>query len=192
VDLQQALNAEALQYAADTLLEARDVRLVLADVRAQVLRGCRLVFSHCWPRDQPAYNQPLWRLAEALGAECSSVYTPDRTTHLVASHPGTNKVSWQCGWYPATCFRSKTIGSKANHDVAGWHARLPRRQCRQLRTASLWWHPHGCLPVNLHGNVCPSWRTQRHGHHRCRLALAVAAPLVEWWPHLHKQTCRRR
>lgn len=74
-------------------LEERDVRQLLSEERSRVLRGCRLAFSRCWPRDQAAYYEhPLWRLAEALGADCSSVYQPERTTHLVAAHPGTDKV----------------------------------------------------------------------------------------------------
>ena len=66
-------------------LKGRDVRACLADVRARALRGCRVVFSRCWPQQAAPFSQPLWALAEALGADCSTRYVPGRTTHVVAA-----------------------------------------------------------------------------------------------------------
>ena len=77
---------------ADLPLAERDVRCVLRDERACVLRGCAIVFSRCWAMGQVAHEQPLWQMAEALGAECSTSYHPGHTTHVVAAHPGTDKV----------------------------------------------------------------------------------------------------
>jgi hypothetical protein len=66
-------------------LKSRDVRTCLADARAHVLRGCTVCFSRCWPQFLTPFEQPLWVLAEGLGASCSTQYTAGRTTHVVAA-----------------------------------------------------------------------------------------------------------
>jgi RNA polymerase II C-terminal domain phosphatase-like 3/4 len=69
-----------------------DVRAALRDVRARALAGCRVVFSGLWPLGADPCAQPRWRLAESLGADCSSLYVapphPMATTHVVAAPPG--------------------------------------------------------------------------------------------------------
>jgi hypothetical protein len=67
------------------MLRGRDVRACLADARARVLRGCCVCFSRCWPQHVTPFEQPLWVLAESLGADCSTRYTPGRTSHVVAA-----------------------------------------------------------------------------------------------------------
>jgi hypothetical protein len=66
-------------------LRGRDVRACLADARARVLRGCCVCFSRCWPQHLSSFEQPLWVMAEGLGADCSTRYAPGRTTHVVAA-----------------------------------------------------------------------------------------------------------
>ncbi|GFR40541.1 hypothetical protein Agub_g1114 [Astrephomene gubernaculifera] len=73
-------------------LERRDVRDVLAAQRAQILQGCCITFSRCWPQDRSPRQEPLWQLASGLGAQCRSQYDPAETTHVVAAAGGTEKV----------------------------------------------------------------------------------------------------
>ena len=40
------------------------------------------------PQDRDASQEPLWQLAEALGADCLAAYTP-AVTHVVAA-PGSD------------------------------------------------------------------------------------------------------
>jgi hypothetical protein len=58
----------------DRLAASGDVRAALRDVRARALAGCRVVFSGLWPTSCDPCAQPRWRLAEALGADCSTRY----------------------------------------------------------------------------------------------------------------------
>lgn len=55
----------------------KDVRLVLKLLRKQVLKGCTIVFS------LPS-NVSLWKMAEQLGATCSTQLDPS-VTHVVAA-----------------------------------------------------------------------------------------------------------
>ncbi|GLC65111.1 hypothetical protein PLESTF_000247700 [Pleodorina starrii] len=73
-------------------LELRDVRDILAQQRRRILQGCSLTFSRCWPQDRNPRREPLWQLAEALGATCLPAYDPQATTHVVAAGGGTEKV----------------------------------------------------------------------------------------------------
>ncbi|KAI3990669.1 hypothetical protein MKX01_022969 [Papaver californicum] len=54
----------------DDDLMRRDVRQVLKTVRSEVLKGCKLVFSHIWKIGEQVENQRLWEVAEKLGAIC--------------------------------------------------------------------------------------------------------------------------
>ena len=69
----------------------RDVRAVLAAQRARVLAGCCVAFSGIIPLGcaRPTAH-PTWLLALSLGAVVDDAPTA-RTTHLVASKPGTAK-----------------------------------------------------------------------------------------------------
>ncbi|KAG2484635.1 hypothetical protein HYH03_016588 [Edaphochlamys debaryana] len=73
-------------------LEQRDVRLVLAELKAKILTGCRITFSRCWAQDKNPRSEPLWQMAEGLGATCLPAYDPHETTHVVAAAGGTAKV----------------------------------------------------------------------------------------------------
>ncbi len=55
-------------------------------------QGCRLLFSRCWAQDKDPRREPLWQLAESLGATCQAEYDPGTTTHVVAAAGGTAKV----------------------------------------------------------------------------------------------------
>jgi hypothetical protein len=58
-----------------------------------VLAGARLVFSRVIPLDTDPRRHPLWQLAEQYGAACAEA-CDDATTHLVATHAGTEKAAW--------------------------------------------------------------------------------------------------
>lgn len=76
-------------------LEERDVRVILKNVRAEVLQGVSVVFSRLWPMDANSFDQPYWKMAEALGADCNMYYDPERTTHVITDPQhgmGTEKV----------------------------------------------------------------------------------------------------
>ena len=55
----------------------------------------QLVFSRVIPLETNPRQHPLWVLAEQYGATCSQQCTPD-TTHVVATHQGTEKVGVGC------------------------------------------------------------------------------------------------
>lgn len=83
---------------ATRVLEARDVRRLVAVPGTGPLSGARLVFSRIVPLSEPRPERhPLWLLATALGAEVSTS-TEKGTTHVVAHGGGessrTEKVKW--------------------------------------------------------------------------------------------------
>ncbi|KAH9806480.1 RNA polymerase II C-terminal domain phosphatase-like 4 [Citrus sinensis] len=61
----------ALELAND--LAGRDVR------QREVLKGCKLVFSHAFPSKFPAHIHYLWKVVEQLGATCSIELDPSVT-----------------------------------------------------------------------------------------------------------------
>ncbi|KAL6129198.1 hypothetical protein ACLB2K_072551 [Fragaria x ananassa] len=68
----------------------RDVRPVLQILKKQVLNGCKIVFSHVFPSSVEASTHPLWKMAEQLGATCSTEFDAD-VTHVVAANTRTQK-----------------------------------------------------------------------------------------------------
>ncbi|XP_047339311.1 RNA polymerase II C-terminal domain phosphatase-like 4 isoform X1 [Impatiens glandulifera] len=74
-------------------LDSKDVRQVLKTVRTEVLKGCKVVFSRVFPNNVIAENQHLWKMAEKLGAVCSTEIDSS-VTHLVATDAGTEKSHW--------------------------------------------------------------------------------------------------
>ena len=83
---------------------------VLKTVRKDVLKGCKIVFSRVFPTQSQADNHHLWRMAEQLGATCSTELDPS-VTHVVSKDSGTEKSHWaskhnkflvQPGWIEAT------------------------------------------------------------------------------------------
>ncbi|GAY40510.1 hypothetical protein CUMW_052470 [Citrus unshiu] len=74
-------------------LAGRDVRQVLKMVRGEVLKGCKLVFSHVFPTKFPADTHYLWKMAEQLGATCLIELDPS-VTHVVSTDARTEKSRW--------------------------------------------------------------------------------------------------
>eukprot|EP00878_Enallax_costatus_P015641 GHUV01016386.1.p1 GENE.GHUV01016386.1~~GHUV01016386.1.p1 ORF type:complete len:554 (+),score=207.91 GHUV01016386.1:103-1662(+) len=68
-----------------------DIRNIMASEKRQVLAGVHLVFSRVIPLEANPRTHPLWQLAEQFGATCGEQCT-DETTHVVATHGGTEKV----------------------------------------------------------------------------------------------------
>ncbi|GLT85366.1 hypothetical protein SLE2022_035570 [Rubroshorea leprosula] len=77
----------------DGNLDNRDVRQVLKTVRKEVLKGCKIVFSHVFPTRIQADSHPLWIMAEQLGATCLIEVDPS-VTHVVSMDAGTEKSRW--------------------------------------------------------------------------------------------------
>ncbi|CAA7032378.1 unnamed protein product [Microthlaspi erraticum] len=71
----------------------RDVRLLLKQVRKEILKGCKVVFSRVFPTKSRPEDHPLWRTAEGLGATCATEVDAS-VTHVVAMDVGTEKVRW--------------------------------------------------------------------------------------------------
>lgn len=71
----------------------RDVRQVLRTVRKEVLKGCKVVFTRVFPTQFRGENHHLWKMAEQLGATCSSEADPS-VTHVISLDPGTEKSRW--------------------------------------------------------------------------------------------------
>ncbi|KAF6147892.1 hypothetical protein GIB67_014472 [Kingdonia uniflora] len=74
-------------------LMSRDVRQVLKSVRKEVLKDCKLIFSHIWKREELPENQKLWLMAEQLGATCTTERNQS-VTHVVSLEAGTDKAHW--------------------------------------------------------------------------------------------------
>ncbi|XP_047938321.1 RNA polymerase II C-terminal domain phosphatase-like 4 isoform X2 [Salvia hispanica] len=74
-------------------LEDRDVRQVLKTVRKEVLKDCKIVFTHVFPVNFTAEHHHLWRMAEQLGATCSTE-VDHSVTHVVSGDAGTDKSRW--------------------------------------------------------------------------------------------------
>ncbi|KAK1365235.1 Protein-serine/threonine phosphatase [Heracleum sosnowskyi] len=74
-------------------LTKKDVRQVLKTVRKEVLKGCRLVFTRVFPAKFHAESHHLWKMAEQLGATCSTEMDPS-VTHVVSMDKGTEKSRW--------------------------------------------------------------------------------------------------
>lgn len=77
----------------DTDLSSRDVREMLKKVRHDVLRGCKIAFSRVFPSMVRAADQHIWRIAEQLGATCTSD-VDSSVTHVVSTDTGTAKARW--------------------------------------------------------------------------------------------------
>ncbi|KAL1563492.1 protein-serine/threonine phosphatase [Salvia divinorum] len=93
-------------------IEDRDVRQVLKAIRKEVLKDCKIVFTHVIPTNFTAEQHHLWRMAEQLGATCSTEVDPS-VTHVVSGDAGTDKSRWAArenkflvnpGWIEASNF----------------------------------------------------------------------------------------
>lgn len=74
-------------------LAKQDVRQVLKIIKKEVLKGCRVVFSRVFPTKFHAESHHLWKMAEQLGATCSTEIDPS-VTHVVSTDKGTDKSRW--------------------------------------------------------------------------------------------------
>lgn len=83
---------------------------VLKALRKEVLKGCKIVFSHVFPTKFQAEHHHLWKMAEQLGATCSTE-VDESVTHVVSADAGTeksrravqeNKFLVSPGWIEAT------------------------------------------------------------------------------------------
>ncbi|KAI8462251.1 MAG: hypothetical protein J3K34DRAFT_527889 [Monoraphidium minutum] len=70
-----------------------DARAVMDATRRRVLAGARVAFSRVIPLEADPRSHPLWRLAEQYGGVCEGAVGWG-TTHVVATHGGTEKVMW--------------------------------------------------------------------------------------------------
>lgn len=66
---------------------------VLKTVRKEVLKGCKLIFTRVFPAKFNAESHHLWKMAEQLGATCSTRMDPS-VTHVVSMDKGTEKSRW--------------------------------------------------------------------------------------------------
>ncbi|KAJ2467407.1 CTD phosphatase Fcp1 [Coemansia sp. RSA 2322] len=71
-----------------------DTAQLLARNRRQILGGITIVFTAAFPINQgapPPHKNDLWQWAQSFGARCE-LEINERTTHVVAGKPGTEKV----------------------------------------------------------------------------------------------------
>ena len=85
---------------------------VLKTIRKEVLKDCKIVFTHVFPTNFTAEHHHLWKIAEQLGATCSTEVDPS-VTHVVSGDAGTDKSRWAArenkflvnpGWIEASNF----------------------------------------------------------------------------------------
>ncbi|XP_069776926.1 RNA polymerase II subunit A C-terminal domain phosphatase isoform X2 [Narcine bancroftii] len=74
-----------------------DLRKIVPELKNKALEGTRIIFSGLYPTNYPMEKTREWYHATALGAKVSKTLSlnpkdPNRTTHLVAARPGTEKV----------------------------------------------------------------------------------------------------
>ncbi|CAL4893370.1 unnamed protein product [Urochloa decumbens] len=93
LDVLKRIHAIFFDTAAETDLSSRDVRQVIKMVRKEVLQGCKLVFSRVFPNTSRPQKEMMWKMAEHLGAICSTDMDSS-VTHVVAVDLGTEKARW--------------------------------------------------------------------------------------------------
>eukprot|EP00727_Mastigamoeba_balamuthi_P014653 m51a1_g9813 hypothetical protein (447) ;mRNA; r:1857076-1859649 len=69
-----------------------DVREIIRELMRATLRGAHLVFSGLIPMAAAPQSDPLWAMAQRLGAACCTSVTKE-TTHVVAKYLGTDKTN---------------------------------------------------------------------------------------------------
>lgn len=76
-----------------------------------MLAGVHLVFSRVIPLEANPRTHPLWQLAEQFGATCGEQCT-EQTTHVVATHGGTEKVrTYTLTVLPGLCVEARILYS---------------------------------------------------------------------------------
>ncbi|URE17959.1 RNA polymerase II C-terminal domain phosphatase-like, partial [Musa troglodytarum] len=91
---------------------SRDVRQVLKGIRHEILQGCKIVFSRVFPSKSPAQDQPIWKMAERLGATCCTEVDPS-VTHVVSMDTGTQKSRWALQNEKFLIFDDRRLSSNA-------------------------------------------------------------------------------
>lgn len=85
---------------------------MLKTIRKEVLKDCKIVFTRVIQINFTAEHHHLWRMAEQLGATCSTDVDPS-VTHVVSGDAGTDKSRWALrenkflvnpGWIEASNF----------------------------------------------------------------------------------------
>ncbi|MGH0127513.1 UNVERIFIED_CONTAM: hypothetical protein FKN15_015177 [Acipenser sinensis] len=84
-------------YLKKELPEAPDIRNIVPELKSKGLAGTIIVFSGLYPTSYPMERTREYYHAVALGAKVSkhlvlNAKDPNRTTHLIAARPGTEKV----------------------------------------------------------------------------------------------------
>lgn len=80
------------QPASDPTIQKPSVVDLIGAKKADVLRGCTIVFSSMIPFGHDPEKSDLWAMAREFGATPASEIEPGVTTHVVAARPGTAKV----------------------------------------------------------------------------------------------------
>ena len=69
-----------------------DIRLLLAEIRSEVLLGCCILFSRIIPKDVKPDSHPAWVIACQMGATCVEDIN-DAVTHVISAG-NTSKTEW--------------------------------------------------------------------------------------------------
>ncbi|XP_066370381.1 RNA polymerase II C-terminal domain phosphatase-like 4 [Miscanthus floridulus] len=93
LDVLKRIHASFFDMAVETDLSSRDVRQVIKAVRKEILQGCKIVFSRVFPNNTRPQEQMFWKMAEYLGAVCSTD-VDSSVTHVVTLDLGTEKARW--------------------------------------------------------------------------------------------------
>lgn len=76
-----------------TQLSSRDVRHMLRNIRNETLKGCNIIFSRVFPSTTEAEDQPIWKMAQRMGAVCRKEKGSE-VTHVVSTDKTTEKAKW--------------------------------------------------------------------------------------------------
>ncbi|EER88728.1 RNA polymerase II C-terminal domain phosphatase-like 4 isoform X2 [Sorghum bicolor] len=93
LDVLKRIHSIFFDLAVETDLSSQDVRQVIKAVRKEILQGCKIVFSRVFPNNTRPQEQMLWKMAEHLGAVCSTD-VDSSVTHVVTVDLGTEKARW--------------------------------------------------------------------------------------------------
>uniref|UniRef100_A0A4W3IDW7 RNA polymerase II subunit A C-terminal domain phosphatase n=1 Tax=Callorhinchus milii TaxID=7868 RepID=A0A4W3IDW7_CALMI len=74
-----------------------DLRKIVPELKSKALEGITIIFSGLYPTNYPIERTREWYHATTLGAKVNKTLSlnpkdPNRTTHLIAARPGTEKV----------------------------------------------------------------------------------------------------
>jgi len=69
-----------------------DIRMLLAEIRSEILMGCCILFSRIIPKDEKPVSHPAWVVACQMGATCVEDIS-DSVTHVISAG-NTSKTEW--------------------------------------------------------------------------------------------------